>query len=199
MKSLLIIILFLFLIGCTFSQQTINQEVNQMKALFIVAQEGYQPLEYATLKKILEKAGVEVVTASKKVGVCKDKMGGSTQATIAIGDVNVANYDAVVFIGGPGATVYQQDSKAHQIAQEAVKQDKILAAICLAPTILAYAGVLEGKKATVWDSGGQQKAILEKNSATYTGQAVTVDGKIVTANGPGAAEEFGKKILGLLK
>lgn len=39
---------------------------------------------------------------------------------------------------------------------------------------------------------GKQAQLLEECGAIYTGKPVTVDGDIVTANGPGAAEEIGK-------
>ena len=168
-----------------------------MKALFIIAQEGFQPTEYGTPKKILAEAGVEVITASLKKGICRSTLGTTTAAHLSLKEVNVSDYGVIAFIGGPGAVNYQYDTEAHKIAQEAVKKNKIIAAICIAPTILAYAGVLKGKKATVWNSDGKQQAVLEKNGATYSGESVTVDGKIVTANGPKAAEEFAQKILSL--
>ncbi len=84
-----------------------------MKALFIVAQEGYQNIEYGTSKKILEDAGVEVVTASKKIGLCKSRVGETTEATVSLSNVAVSEYDALVFIGGPGAVSYQHDAQAH--------------------------------------------------------------------------------------
>jgi protease I len=169
------------------------------KALIIVAQQGYQPYEYGTPKKILEDAGVEIITASKEIGTCTAADGTTTEATIAISEVNVSDYDAIVFIGGPGAVNYQQDVQAHLTAQEAINREKVLAAICIAPTILAYAGVLEGKKATVWNEDNDQAEILTKNGAEFTNESITVDGKIITANGPPAAEEFGKKIVEMLK
>ena len=169
-----------------------------MKALFIVAQEGYQPHEYGAPKKILENASVEVITASKQVGTCTATDKTTTEATIAIAEINVSDYDAIVFIGGPGAVGYQHDVQAHLTAQEAINREKVLAAICIAPTILAYANVLEGKKATVWNQDNKQAEILIKNGAEFVDQPVLIDGKIITANGPEAAENFGKKILELL-
>jgi protease I len=168
------------------------------RVLFIIAQKDYQDHEYDVSKKILEAVGIEVITASKQIGVCHGAFGAETEATVAIADINVSDYDAVVFIGGAGAVNYQQDVQAHLTAQEAINRGKILGAICIAPTILAYSGVLEGKKATVWNQGGKQAEILTKNGAEFVDELVVVDGKIVTANGPPAAEEFGKKILELL-
>jgi len=169
------------------------------KALFIIAQQGYQPVEYQTPKTILENNKIEVITASKNAGTCTASDNTQTEATISISDLNVSDYDAIVFIGGPGATTYQHDIQAHLTAQEAVNRNKLLAAICIAPTILAYARTLVGKKATVWNQDGKQQAILEKNQATFIDQPVVVDGSIITANGPSAAAEFGNAILNKLK
>ncbi len=168
------------------------------KALFIVAQQGYQPTEYATPKQILESNDVEVTTASGNVGTCTATDNSTTEAIVAIADINVSDYGAVVFVGGPGAVGYQHNVQAHLTAQEAINRDKVLAAICIAPTILAYADVLKGKKATVWNQDGNQAEILTKNGAEFVDQPVVVDGKIVTANGPPAAEEFGKRVLELI-
>ncbi|MEK6845127.1 MAG: DJ-1/PfpI family protein [Nanoarchaeota archaeon] len=169
-----------------------------MKAVFIIAQVGYQDLEYNIPKKILENAGIETVTASKRGGTCSGKLGGMVKDTLALADVKAELYDAVIFIGGPGAVNYQQDAEAHKIAQEAKNSHKLLAAICIAPTILAYAGVLERRKATVWNEDGQQERVLTSHGVRYVNESVVVDGKIITANGPAAAEKFGKKILEML-
>ncbi len=169
-----------------------------MKALFIVAQQGYQDLEYGVPKQILEQAGIKTVTASKVRGVARGKIG-STMAELALKEVRVEEYEVIIFVGGPGAVRYQQDKEAWRIAQETVEKGRLLGAICIAPTILAYAGVLKGKKATVWNEDGEQEPLFKKMGITYTGKAVTQDGMIITANGPGAARDFGKKIVDVLQ
>lgn len=203
-KSILILPVLLLIISCTKApEQTLEKmEVNQMpvkKVLFIIAPKNYQDHEYAAPKELLEKAGLRVVTASQKAGTCQGTFGSTAQATLSLDKVNVADYVAIIFIGGSGATIYQHDSQAHSLAQAALQQNKVLAAICIAPTTLAYAGVLKGKKATVWNGDGQQEAVLAKNGATFTNQEVTVDGNLITANGPPAAEKFGKVILEKLR
>lgn len=170
-----------------------------IKVLFIVAQQGYQDFEYAAPKKILEEAGIEVSTASKEGGTCVGKLGGMIKETLSLQDVKVENYDLILLVGGPGAIEYQHDSEVHNLIKEAFSKYKWLAAICIGPTILAYAGVLKGRKATVWNSDGKQEGILTSLGAKYTREKVTVDGRIITANGPEAAEEFGKTLTKLLK
>lgn len=166
-------------------------------ALIILAQSGYQDHEYAGTRKGLEDAGYDITVSSMEAGSCAGSYGGTEEATIALQDIDVSAFDKVAFIGGPGAVAFMDDKDAHRIARETLEKGKKLGAICIAPTILARAGVLKGKKATVWDSGGEQAAILTAEGAEYTGEDVTIDGDIITANGPPAAEEFGRVLAGL--
>ncbi|MCA9370840.1 MAG: DJ-1/PfpI family protein [Candidatus Peregrinibacteria bacterium] len=168
-----------------------------MKALLIIAQDGYQDRELEGTATGLSDAGFEIILSSKEEGFCKGKLGGTQRSSIAMRDVQVQDYDRIAFIGGPGAGAYASDPDALKIANDAYRADMPLGAICIAPTILAKAHVLDGKRATVWDSGGEQAGILEQYGAMYTGESVTVDGKIVTGNGPDAAEEFGKTLAAL--
>ncbi|MEA3344083.1 MAG: DJ-1/PfpI family protein, partial [Patescibacteria group bacterium] len=77
---------------------------------------------------------------------------------------------------------------------------KLLGAICIAPAILARAGALKGKKATVWNSAMDKSAIkiLESNGAIFQPEPVVVENKIITANGSHAAEEFAETIIKII-
>jgi protease I len=111
-------------------------------------------------------------------------------------EVNIQDFDAIIFIGGAGAAEYFDDPVAHKLAKDAYASGKIVAAICVAPVILARAGLLQGKKATAWESEGDQ---LRSLGADYTGKPVEVDGKIITAAGPFAAKDFGEAIVKALR
>lgn len=164
------------------------------RALVIIAQKGFQDIELKGARDGLTEARYVVTLASTEIGPCTGKYGGSEQATIALRDADVRGYDKVVFIGGPGAFALKDDQSALRLAREAVQNGKVLGAICIAPTILAEAGVLKGKRATVATPDNTQQKLLADRGATYTGDPVTVDGRIVTANGPDAAVEFGKTL-----
>ncbi len=167
------------------------------RALLIIAPQGYQDVELDGTRKGLLEANFEVVLASTEAGVCTGKFGGKEQATVAMRDVNISDYDRIGFIGGPGAHELRDNADAHRIARETVRANKPLGAICIAPTILAAAGVLTGKRATVWNEDGSESAGLEAAGAIYTGDSVTQDGLLVTGNGPKAAVEFGKAFASL--
>ncbi len=168
-----------------------------MHTLIVIAKKGFQDKELAGVRSALLAANATITLASTETGACIGKFSSTEQAEVALRNVEVENYDRVVFIGGPGAEALSNDSDAQRIAVQTVKAGKVLGAICITPLILAKAGLLAGKKATVWDENGAQKSILEANGAKYTGQSVTVDGKIITGNGPEAAEEFGRVFAGL--
>jgi protease I len=71
---------------------------------------------------------------------------------------------------------------------------KVVAAICLAPVVLARAGILKGKKATFFNSPislGEMKA----GGAVLVDKAVVTDSRIITANGPAAAKEFAETFI----
>ena len=160
-----------------------------MKALVVIAPTGYQDIEYAGTCKGLEEGGFAVIVCSTEVGECRGKLGGTEQSTLALRDAHAADVDRVAFIGWPGARALADDADAQRLARETVAEGKVLGAICIAPLILAHAGVLQGKRATVWDEDGEQAPAFERLGISYTGEAVTVDGNIVTGNGPEAAEE----------
>jgi len=166
------------------------------KAVFIIAEDGFRDEEFFQPKEVLEKGGLEVKVASTTKGYAQGVLGAKVKPDILIQDIKVEDFDAVIFVGGAGASRYWDDPVAQKIVQQAVAQNKVLAAICIAPVTLARAGVLKGKRATVWHSeAGQLKAA----GADYTGSAVEKDGNIITAAGPIAATAFGEEIVKALK
>lgn len=166
--------------------------------LFIIAPHDFQDHEYEIPKKILEQAGHNVITASKISGEAIGKFGAKVNVNFTLDNVDLNVYKAIVFIGGPGAVEYQTDEAALELAKKAFIAEKIIGAICIAPTILAYAGVLEGKKTACWNGDGIQKDVIEDHGGHFVDDDVCIDGRIVTANGPAAAEKFGHLLVKVL-
>lgn len=166
------------------------------KVLMIIASDKFRDEELFESHKILSEAGADITVASSKVGSITGMLGGKAQASKDIKEVRAGDYDAVIFVGGSGASEYFNDLTAHKIAQEAVAASKVVGAICIAPSTLANAGVLAGKKATCYTS---EKANLIVKQADYTGKGVEVDGKIITADGPDSAKAFGQAIVKALQ
>lgn len=186
------------------------------KIIMIVAFRDFRDEEYFVPKEILEKAGAEIKTASNKKGIALGSDGGEAEVDFLVEDLNPAefadlqgksshdsilsSFDAVVFIGGPGCLKNLDNELSYRIARETMAKDKVLAAICISPVILAKSGVLKGKQATVWSSPFDKSPIniLKENGALYQDPSFVVDGKVVTANGPLVAREFAESIIEVL-
>ena len=170
------------------------------KILMVVAPKNFREEEFSEPKKVFENNGLNVTIASKGTAQATGIFGSKVEVDIDIEDVNVDEYSAVVFIGGGGSSIYYDDQTTLKVTREAYQKGKVLAAICIAPGILAKAGILNGKKATIWESGDREfSKMLEEGGATYTGANVEQDGKIITANGPQVAKEFGERIVKALE
>jgi protease I len=173
----------------------------EKKILMVVAFKDFKDEEYFITKEVLEKAGYLIETTSSQKGIALGVDGGDAIVTILPNEVDPKNYEAIVFVGGPGMGKELDNQEFQKLAQEFVRNDKIVAAICVAPGLLAKAGVLNNLKVTVWSSvlDKSQIKILEENGAIYNQGPVVIDEKIITANGPEAAQEFGEAIVSLLK
>lgn len=161
------------------------------RAVLIIASRNFRDEELFETKRVLDEAGVETVIASTKTTVLKGMLGGKAKAAILVSDIVVDDYDAIIFVGGSGAKEYFNSRVALDIARDAAAKRKVLAAICIAPTVLANAGVLVGVRATSFLS---ERPKLQKAGARYTGAPVERDGLIITASGPMAASQFGRAI-----
>jgi protease I len=164
--------------------------------VLIVASENFQDEELYVTQRTLEAAGVQTVIASTRLGPIRGMLGGAAEAKIFVNQLRVDDFDAIVFIGGSGAAVeYFGNPVALNIARMAARQRKVLAAISIAPTILANGGVLTGVRATSFLS---ERERLVGAGAIYTGAPVERERFIITSSGPLAAALFGQAIVDTL-
>ena len=170
------------------------------KIAMVIAFRDFRDVEYFIPRDILKGAGAEIVPVSSQKGIAIGADGGEVEVNLTTSEFRTEDFDALVYIGGPGMVKKIDDEDFHKIAKEMAKAEKVLGAICIGPALLAKAGVLEGKKATVWSSPLDRSPIkiLEENGAIYEDKDVVVDNKIVTANGPAAAKKFGQTLIEVL-
>lgn len=166
--------------------------VEGKRVAMIIAMRNFRDEELQKPTEILEGQGAEVIVASTTLDEASGMFGAKAKPDVLVKNIRVEEYDAIIFVGGSGASQYWNDLTAHEIVKEAVNQGKILGAICIAPVTLANAGVLSGKRATVFSS---EAGKLKAKGANYTGARVEQDGKIITGSGPEAAGEFGRTLV----
>jgi protease I len=168
------------------------------KVLFIIAQTNFRDEELAKPKAILEKAGYKCDVASLSTTFATGMLGAVVKPDLAVREVDAEDYELLVVIGGSGAPELAKHNEVINLLTAADDSGKKLAAICLGPMVLAKAGVLSGKQATVFKTK-ESLAALQQGGAEYVEQSVVTDFNLVTANGPEAAEAFGNALVKLLQ
>ena len=153
---------------------------------------GYEEIEALTVVDILRRAGEEIemvsvteertVTSSHGVTVTMDKV---------LSEVNFDETDVIVLPGGmPGTSNLEACSALMEQVDAFVKADKLVAAVCAAPSILGHRGHLKGKKACSFPDMESQL-----DGADVKQEPAVIDGNIITGRGMGAAIPFGLAIL----
>jgi len=165
--------------------------VKMKRAVLVISHEMFRDEELLHTKEALEKNGVEVKIASTDLSEAKGKLGARVMPDMLFKDINLKDFDAIVFVGGAGGVQFWNDQTAHKLLKEAVALGKVSAGICSAAATLAHAGILKGKRSTVFP--GDSKELIN-NGANYTASHVERDGLIITADGPAAAYNFGEEI-----
>ena len=168
-------------------------DLSNKTILMVIAPSDFRDEELFVPKDFFEKNGAEVVIASEKKGTAKGMLGGTVSVDLSVSEVDISDYDAVVFVGGSGVESHKlyEDGAYLKLAADADSSGKVIGAICLGPMVPAGAGILSGKDATVFESG---TSYITGKGANYTGAGVTRDGRIVTGEGPHAAEEFARMV-----
>lgn len=166
-----------------------------MKKVVMLFAEGFETVEALMVVDILRRGGVEVTMASiNEDEIVRSSHGVEVGMDAVLGEVDVADYDAVILPGGMPGTLHLGESEAVKKTVLAMNEaGKIVAAICAAPGVLGKYGLLEGKKACSYPSH-------EKNltGAEVLRTPVVKDGNIITSRGLGTAIEFAFELLTVL-
>jgi protease I len=192
MKNALKIGALLGLCVCSLFSQTLSGK----KVLFVIAPKDFRDEELFEPQKYLQKLGATVKIASSKIDTIAGMLGGKAYSELIVETVKSKDFDAIIYVGGIGAQTLWDNVGAQKLAKSAYKEGKIVGAICLAPVIIARAGILKTCSATCTPSA---KSELEKTGAKYTGKDIEICGKIITADGPASSKKFGEAIAKMLK
>lgn len=156
--------------------------------VYIFLANGFEEIEALTQVDYLRRAGIELYT----VGIEDDCIYGAHNIPVVcdktIDEINVKdkNIDMVILPGGLGGVDgISNCKKALDAVEYCVKNDKYVAAICAAPTILAKMGYLKGKHAVCYPA-----MLDELSDCANTEGRVAIDGKFITAAAAGVSEEF---------
>jgi 4-methyl-5(b-hydroxyethyl)-thiazole monophosphate biosynthesis len=157
-----------------------------VKDALILFADGSEELEAVTVVNILRRAGVTVTLAGLKSGALRGSRGTLLLPDATLDEALTHSYDMVVLPGGqPGTDNLKADARVLKLVQQMALQGKYVTAICAAPSVLASAGLLEGKQATCYPG-----SLDGYDGVSLRPDAVVEDGKLITSRGPGTAMDF---------
>jgi len=157
-----------------------------MKTALVLFAEGSEELEAISIVNILRRADVIVTLAGLNDGALRGSRGVTILPDISLDAVLHGDFDMLVLPGGqPGTRHLQADARVFRLLLQMSQQGKYIAAICAAPSVLATAGLLAGKRATCYPT-----SLDDFPSVDLQTHAIVEDGKLITSRGPGTAMDF---------
>ena len=144
---------------------------------------------------VLRRGGVDIQTVSiTDSNIVESAHGVQMVTDLIFEEADLSDADLLMLPGGmPGASNLNEHEGLKKALVAQAEAGKMVSAICAAPMVLGGLGILRGKRATCYP-GFEEK--LE--GATYTGDLWTIDGNIITGEGPAAAFPYAYSLLALL-
>lgn len=158
-----------------------------MKALLIVADE-FEDLELFTVTSILRRA-LPVTIASLSSTIVTSASGVKITADKRLAELQISDYTILIL---PSFDGMENSQKLMGTIMAFHKENKLITAMSRAPLILAKAGVLENKIATVYPG-------LESRIPRPRDARIVVDGNIITSRAPSDSAELALKLVEILK
>ena len=157
--------------------------------------DGFEETEAIAPVDMLRRAGVTVKTVGIGKSVITGSHGISVICDLSDSELRLTDeLDGVILPGGmPGTLNLDASQAVHSAVDFAVSHQKLVCAICAAPSILGRKGLLSGKKAIAFP--GFEK---ELEGAIISKDPVVKDGVFITAKGAGVAVDFGLEIVAAL-
>lgn len=172
-----------------------------MGNVLVVLADGFEEIEAISVIDILRRGGVSV----KTLGISGNRqvVGGHGIPVIAdlqLSDgINIEETDMIVLPGGMGGRDNMAASEGlTDLLLKLMEEDKKIAAICAAPTVLGRLGALEGVECLCYPDPELESEL--KGRVVPKGNARTItDGSFTTSSGPATAMEFGLELVRILK
>lgn len=158
-----------------------------MKTALILLAPGVEETEAVTIIDVLRRAKVEITAAGLEEPLVEGGHAIKIMADTVLAEVAERSFDLVILPGGMGGTNNLLASEGVlALLRRHAAQGALVSAICAAPLVLEKAGLLAGKKATIYP--GLEEKLL--SAAQIAAGRVVEDGNIITSQGPGTAMAF---------
>lgn len=163
------------------------------KKVAVLVTDMVEDIELTSPKKVLEKAGYEVLLIEKEAGKkITGKKGTTFTIDASIDDVSPEEFAALLIPGGFSPDQLRADQRFVDFTKYYLENDLPLFAICHGPQLFIQTGLTSGRTMTSYIT---VQPDLQYAGATIKNQEVVVDGKLVTSRTPEDLPAFNKTIL----
>ncbi|MDR2578888.1 MAG: DJ-1/PfpI family protein [Chitinispirillales bacterium] len=164
-----------------------------MPHAIIILADGFEEIEAVTCIDLLRRAGITVTVLGLDAVDVRGAQNLWVKADMPLAEFR-DSFDAVVLPGGmPGTTNLAASEETLNLIRFAYEEEKLCAAICAAPAVLAKAGILSEKKVTCYPGCESYMS-----GALLFEDAVVTDYNIITSRAVGTAIPFALELIEVL-
>ncbi len=158
---------------------------------YVFLADGFEETEALATLDVMRRAKLDVLTVGVTGELVTSSHKVTVKADITPDKISLDNIEGVVLPGGmPGTLNLEKADCVINAVKYCYDNDKFVAAICAAPSILGHLGMLKGRKATCFPGFE-----TELEGAEFTAAHTETDGNVITSKGAGCAVEFGHAIV----
>ena len=173
-----------------------------MKKVLLLLADGFETFEASVFIDVI---GWNLVEGDKSTqlftcGLVKELNSSFDQKFVVdftIDEINVKDYAAVAIPGGfevYGFYKHAYDERFTNLIKEFYEQDKVVSSICVGALPVAKSGILQRKRATVYNNPIRRKA-LEEFGAEVVDEPLVISGNITTSWNPSTAMDVAYYLL----
>jgi protein deglycase len=166
-----------------------------MSKVLVLLSPGFEEIEAVTIIDILRRAKIDVTTAGLEENIVIGSHDITIKCDVYYKSINIDEFDFLVLPGGqPGTNNLKSNPRVIEWLQKFNQENKKIAAICAAPTVLAKAKIIDTIKVTSYPS-----EVDKFDAEYYSDDVVVVDKNIITSQGVGTAIDFSLELVNIVK
>ena len=174
------------------------------KRVLILLASGFEVMEAGCFTEVFGWASLYNPISFEQLSVglrspVKTTFGFDVRPEKLLSHINLEDFDALVIPGGFGDAGFYEEALSEpflEVVRNFDRRAAPIAAVCVSALCLAAAGVLKGRKATIYhQAGGTRKAQLESYDVRFVDEPIVIDGHIMTSTGPGTGIELALTLL----
>ncbi len=166
-----------------------------MSKVLVLLSPGFEEIEAVTVIDILRRAEIDISIVGLEKNIVSGSHDISINCDVFYKDIDIDKFDFLVLPGGqPGTNNMKSNPTVIEWLQKFNQENKKIAAICAAPTVLEKAKVIDNINITSYPSEADKFDV-----EYYSNKVVVQDKNIITSRGVGTAIDFSLELVNIIK